>query len=455
MSSNPKSFSSRWIPQTLAFVVLGAAMGYLLLGGSWGTAENSLLLVAAGFAWAALALQIGNLAGQAADLLAHPTSGLDPADPVSVKAKLSLLSGRGELNGRVKRALEAWSQGWSPREVIGLAAFQSAAARKPVYAGAAFAIVVFVLAIQQGHDSILISGGIALASLVMLARLSLLSRADHYVEQEILCRLPGNLPNTAITASQLGDAVGSAIEKAFSQHVPQPEKTAAAIGSAVEGAGKAIAAEADKIQKALAQVQSALGESLPAAGKAAADELAKAQNQLGASIAESGKKFAEQVAGVQGALVNGLTESGMKTSEALRSSQEALSTGLASAVKQVADVLGGVQKSLEGSLSGAGREAAQQLSESLNTYAAQLGSATKALSGEIEQLGIAQQSIEKLLHVEEAVDGTLKSIAAMDEFKETLHSLRVHIEESDKLIKEASKPRTITLIEEDGEVRAV
>ncbi len=52
----------------------------------------------------------------------------------------------------------------------------------------------------------------------------------------------------------------------------------------------------------------------------------------------------------------------------------------------------------------------------------------------------------------ERIEGTLKEIAASEEFKATLEELRTHLHESDQLLREAAKPRAIRLVETDEDI---
>ena len=93
-----------------------------------------------------------------------------------------------------------------------------------------------------------------------------------------------------------------------------------------------------------------------------------------------------------------------------------------------------------------------QLNSVLAQHADKLTEATQVLSGQLEKIAELEGSIEKVLHVQQTVDGTLKDVSTSEEFKETLATLRSHLEASDKFLKELAKPRMITLVEEEGEI---
>ena len=57
-----------------------------------------------------------------------------------------------------------------------------------------------------------------------------------------------------------------------------------------------------------------------------------------------------------------------------------------------------------------------------------------------------------MLHVQQSVDETLKAVATSEEFRKTLETLNKHVEASDALLREAARPKTIRLVESDGDV---
>ena len=60
-------------------------------------------------------------------------------------------------------------------------------------------------------------------------------------------------------------------------------------------------------------------------------------------------------------------------------------------------------------------------------------------------------SIDNIFNLQQAVDNTLKGVSATEEFKSTLVELKRHLAESDQLLRNAAKPRTIRLVENDNE----
>jgi hypothetical protein len=286
------------------------------------------------------------------------------------------------MMSRTATLLHAWSQSLSPQALVDLAAFQSSRARKTVMTGAIFAVLL-LYAVGFSHDASVAvwSAGVVLG-LTLLAKVALLSRIDAYLESRILSCVPGNLPNTAMTAQDLSLAIGQSIEKAFDQYIPKPEELATAIKGGVNEASQAISDQGGSIAKALADANAGLV----------------------ANLSSSGHEMAEQLVAVQ--------------------------------------------TSLQSSLNGAGKEAVDQLTAALSAQSDRLESTSATLVSQIEKLVEVEKSIDNLLGVQKSVDAALGGVAASAEWKETLSALTTHLAESDKLLREASKPRMITLVEE-------
>ena len=84
----------------------------------------------------------------------------------------------------------------------------------------------------------------------------------------------------------------------------------------------------------------------------------------------------------------------------------------------------------------------------MQEQASSLSTSSRLLTDAINRLGALGQDIEKLLHVQKAVDSTLETISKTEEFKKTISRLSDHLAESDRLLREVSKPKTIRLVEQ-------
>jgi len=112
------------------------------------------------------------------------------------------------------------------------------------------------------------------------------------------------------------------------------------------------------------------------------------------------------------------------------------------------------QSDLEGSLTGhtdrlAAAETKWQtnLEGVLTGHTDRVAAATEALSANLSAISDVSKNIEKMLHIQEAIDGALDTMNKSDEFQSTIRRLTKHLEDSDELLKRASKPRQIQLVE--------
>lgn len=102
-----------------------------------------------------------------------------------------------------------------------------------------------------------------------------------------------------------------------------------------------------------------------------------------------------------------------------------------------------------GVLSQSGSNVGRELDGVLQHHVAQLHRASESVAGQLEKVTQMQSGIEQVLKVQKAVDGTLRDVATAQEFRDTITTLRRHLDESDKLLREIAKPRTIRLVESE------
>jgi len=92
-----------------------------------------------------------------------------------------------------------------------------------------------------------------------------------------------------------------------------------------------------------------------------------------------------------------------------------------------------------------------KLTAALDQSSAKIGTAQAEVATQLGRVTALASSIDNVLKLQQAVDGTLKGVAVTDEFKSTLSELKRHLAESDELLRNAAKPRTIRLVEKDNE----
>ena len=148
------------------------------------------------------------------------------------------------------------------------------------------------------------------------------------------------------------------------------------------------------------------------------EQLVKSQDQASALAAKAQQDAAAQIAKAQ-------TEAAAQIAKAQQD-----------AAAQVAKAHGDVSAKL----TAAQQESAAQIAKTQDKVAEQLGRVSEIAA-----------SIDKIFKLQQAVDGTLKGVTVTEEFKSTLVELKRHLAESDQLLKNAAKPRTIRLVEKDNE----
>jgi uncharacterized protein YecA (UPF0149 family) len=88
---------------------------------------------------------------------------------------------------------------------------------------------------------------------------------------------------------------------------------------------------------------------------------------------------------------------------------------------------------------------------SINAHAASIEKSNKGLSDHLERIALIGRDIDKLLQVQKSIDTTLENVAKTEDFKKTMGRLAEHLENAERVIKEATKPRAIRLVESHGD----
>jgi hypothetical protein len=366
--------------------------------------------ISLGFAWLYLILQAFDIVVKALALRGDPIpSILNVSDRASVKDHLATLTSKDAFTRRCRNLLEAWSSGGSARQITELAALQSVRARAPMRAGIVFVLMLLAVALGVGGHHWLTYGALLALGFVALARQMVVNRTDCYIESHLLTKLSANIPQTAMTAVELGGVLGAAIDKAFKDHVPQPEQTAIAMKKAVDGVISSTAAEVEKLQKMLTESQSQLVQKWMSAATATTTDLKDTEKALATVVTD---------------LTSGLSTNAEKMKNMLVSHTQSMEKAMGTVPAHMKTVLAEHNEKFQ--------------------------AANVALTAQLGKIAELEKEIQKILHLQESVDNALKGVAATDEFKQTLVALRTHVQESDKLLREISKPKTIRLVESDN-----
>ncbi|HMO03582.1 MAG TPA: hypothetical protein PKC67_04145 [Kiritimatiellia bacterium] len=221
-------------------------------------------------------------------------------------------------------------------------------------------------------------------------------------------RLSEQIPGTGATAQEIGAALGGSIESSFQKYMPQPEKVSAAISSSVEASLKTASAGVESMHTKMLASQGAVLEKWAAHEKNAGAGLEAIRKAL---------EGATQQLGI------GLTGGSDK-----------MTASLDGGAKKLGETLGAVAAKLEASL---------------NDHAEKTGKASAQLVAQLDKIAALEKEIDKLLHLQQSTEGTIKSVAASEEFKSLVKALRDHLQQSDAVLREVAKPRTIRLVESD------
>ena len=107
------------------------------------------------------------------------------------------------------------------------------------------------------------------------------------------------------------------------------------------------------------------------------------------------------------------------------------------------------------SLRDAAKEAAATSADTLaaaqEKASARLAQAQDAIAKQLDRIAGLASTIDQTLQLQKSVDGTLKGVTAAEEFKSTLLELKRHLADSDQLLKNAARPRTLRLVENPAE----
>ena len=159
------------------------------------------------------------------------------------------------------------------------------------------------------------------------------------------------------------------------------------------------------------------------------EQLAKSQDQAAALAAKAQQEAAAQ-----------LSKAHADAAAQIAKAQTEAAAQVAKAQQESAAQIVKAQGEVSATLTAAQQESAAQIAKTQDKVAEQLGRVSEIAA-----------SIDKVFKLQQAVDGTLKGVAVTDEFKSTLVELKRHLAESDQLLKNAAKPRTIRLVEKDNE----
>ena len=390
-------------------VVLGVLLGIpFKAGADWERSQLAALL-ASGIGLAYILLSLVDWAVQLRALKANPLPDeLDLSERSVAAERLAALQGCSPLQRHIRRLLAAWAAGASGPQVVAMAGNQML--RTLIILAAETAAILVLLAGSAAFAPppallTLGTGFMALVVLIAIARFQLASHLAGYIEPHLLARIGNDSPAAA------GVEFVQALSKAVAD-------STAALAAAQSKFADQLAKSQAEASAVFAKTQQEAAAQLAKAQQDASAQLAKAHQEAAAPIAKAHQEAAAQVVKAQQESVAQIVKTQQETSALIAKTQTDMTAKLSASQEQSSAVLGKAQTEI----------------------AAQLGRVT-ALAA----------TIDNVLKLQQAVDGTLKGVAVTDEFKSTLVELKRHLSESDALLKNAAKPRTIRLVEKDNE----
>lgn len=195
-----------------------------------------------------------------------------------------------------------------------------------------------------------------------------------------------------------------------------------------------------------------IGNDTPAAaGVEFAQAVAKSVADSMASLAAAQTKFADQLAKSQEQAAAQMAKAQQEASAQLAKAQQEAAALITKANQDVAAQAAKAQQDAATQVAKAQGEMSAKLSATQEQSAAQLGKAQTEIATQLGRVTALASTIDNVLKLQQAVDGTLKGVAVTDEFKSTLVELKRHLAESDVLLRNAAKPRSIRLVEKENE----
>jgi len=192
-----------------------------------------------------------------------------------------------------------------------------------------------------------------------------------------------------------------------------------------------------------------LSEQIPGTGMTA-KELAA---ELGGSIESSFQRFVPQPDKISSS-ISASVETSLKSAlgsiegmhKKLLDAQDSVLDKWSVHEKTTVGGLDGIRKSLDE----ASKNLVSQLEAAFKSHADRVTQANGQLASQLEKIAALEKEVEKLIRLQVNTDGIVKAMAASEEFKDLVKGLRTHLEASDKALKEIAKPRSITLVEQQG-----
>ena len=195
-----------------------------------------------------------------------------------------------------------------------------------------------------------------------------------------------------------------------------------------------------------------IGNDTPAAaGLEFTQVLGKAVTDSTASLATAQAKFAEQLAKVQADAAAQAAKAQTDAAAQIAKAQTDTAAQLTKAHSDAAAQIASAQQVAAAQAVMAQGDTSAKLAAAQQETAAQLANAQDKVAEQLGRVTEIATSVDNILKLQQTVDGTIKGVTATEEFKSTLLELKRHLSESDEMLKNLAKPRSIRLVEQDRE----
>jgi hypothetical protein len=401
-------------------IVLGALLGIpFKANGGWELSQLAALL-ATGIALAYIVLSAIDWLMQVRALSKNPLPyDLALADRAVAGERLAALKGGSPLHRHIRRLLAAWSAGASGPQVATMAGNQMLRTLVILAAETVAILVLLVGSAAFGPPPALLTlgtGFMALVVLLAIARLQLASHLAGYIESHLLSRIGNDTPAAA------GVEFAKAAAKSVSDSIAS------------------LVAAQTKFADQLAKSQQEAAAQLAKAQQDAAAQMAKAQQESSAQLAKAHQEAAAPIAKAHQEAASQVVKAQQEAVALIVKTQQEAAAQIAKAQQESSALVAKAQGDMSAKLSSTQEQSSAQLGKAQTEIAAQLGRVTALAS-----------TIDNVLKLQQSVDNTLKGVTVTDEFKSMLGELRRHLAESDQLLKNVSKPRSIRLVEKENE----
>ncbi len=223
-----------------------------------------------------------------------------------------------------------------------------------------------------------------------------------------------------VDSSDLAEMLSDALNQAFERHLPDPQEIADSIARAIENANFSSADHMGKIKAEYQEAQQALldrWDGVIQQLQATRDAMAELPGNLQSVLAGETDRwkiavtdFGARMDEVPGKFSAVLDEHGQKTGEML-----------------------------------------QQMARTFADQVAEIKSTAGKLGDQLSRIGELTQGIDRVLRLQETVDGTMRQVTASQEMGQLLRNVQTHLLETNRFLQEAAKPRMVRLVESDSD----